>query len=495
MADGLADIVEREALCNPDHVALRFEEQEISYQALWGQILAATDHLSKAGVRSGDRVGYWGLNHPTMLVLLFALARLNAILVPLNYRLANAEISAILTHAGVRLIVVDDTHEGSARALQSALGSRLLAASDLILGSSGERVSVIGEASSPVLLVYTSGTTGQPKGALHTQAAMLANCALSIEAHQFTTRDHVLTVLPLFHVGGLCIQTLPALYAGAQVTLHARFDAATWLADVALLQPTTSLMVPATLRAVLESSDFAQTDLSSLRQLSAGSSSIPAAMISAFHARGIPVCQVYGATETGPVSIYLSRTDAFAHAGSAGKAASGVEVALVTESGVEVDSLAVGEIWLRAPNLMREYWRDSGNPSFQDGWFHSGDLAYCDAGGFYHVVGRSKDMIISGGENIYPAEIENILAECSWIAQAAVIGLPDDKWGEVTVAIIVTKPPAKASEADVLALLEGRLARFKQPRRVVFCANLPKTALGKVQKSQLIAQLSGSPRP
>ena len=489
MADGLADIIERQAKRHPDRVALRFEGLEIRFAALWQQIVAATSNLIKAGVCPGDCIAYWGLNHPTNLVLLFALARLNAILLPLNYRLASAEISTILRHAGARLIVADAAHEATARGLQSSLDVKLITALDLQADAIADPLERRGLADSPGLLVYTSGTTGHPKGALHTQAGMLANCAMSIEAHQFTPQDHVLTVLPLFHVGGLCIQTLPALCAGAQVTLHARFEAAAWLADVTRLQPSTSLMVPATMRAVLDHADFAEAKLSSLRQLSAGSSSIPVAMISAFHARGVRVCQVYGATETGPVSICLSRADALAHAGSAGKAARGVEIRLTDESGAEVEPAAVGEISLRAPNLMRQYWRDPGNPLFQDGWFHTGDLAYRDAEGFYYVVGRSKDMIISGGENIYPAEIENILAECSWIAEAAVVGLPDDQWGEVVVAIIVTKPTAKAVDADVLALLDGRVARFKQPRRVVFCTSLPKTALGKVQKSQLIEQL------
>ncbi len=340
-----------------------------------------------------------------------------------------------------------------------------------------------------MLLVYTSGTTGQPKGALHTQAGLLANCATSVEAHQFTRNDHVLTALPLFHVGGLCIQTLPALYAGAQVTLHARFDAGAWLADVQSLRPTTSLMVPATLRGVIEHADFAQADLSSLRQISAGSSSIPVALIDAFHQRGIPVCQVYGATETGPVSICLARADAMAHVGSAGRAAPSVEVRLLDELGAQVKPSGIGEICLRAPNLMREYWRDPENPAFQDGWFHTGDLAYCDADGFYRVVGRSKDMIISGGENIYPAEIENILTECFWVAEAAVVGLPDNQWGEVAVAVIVKKPDSLWDASDVMALFDGRLARYKQPRHVVFCDSLPKTVLGKVQKPQLIAQV------
>jgi fatty-acyl-CoA synthase len=492
---GLADVVQRHAQQRGGDIALHFEGQNFSYGQLWRCIESAARALKDAGVQPGERVACLSLNHTGVIVLLFALARLGAILLPLNYRLATAELAAVLSHADAGLVVADSTYRTLANELANQLaggpGMAVLPLDALTAVDSPGYASTAahGITDLPVLLVYTSGTTGQPKGALHTQAGLLANCQIAIQAQELTADDHVLTVLPLFHVGGLCIQTLPALYAGAQVSLHARFDAATWLADVQRLRPTTSLMVPATMRAVIDHADFAQTDLSSLRQLSAGSSSIPTALINAFHARAIPVCQVYGATETGPVSICLAPADAPARVGSAGRAAAGVEVRLVDESGAEVAAHKVGEICLRAPNLMREYWRDPDNPAFQNGWFHTGDLAFCDHDGFYHVVGRSKDMIISGGENIYPAEIENILAECAWIDEATVIGLPDDKWGEVAVAVIVKKPDSPHDESDLMAMFDGRLARYKQPRRVVFCESLPKTALGKVQKPQLAAQV------
>ena len=491
MNPGLADIVQRHAYRGDGDIALSFEGENFSYGELWRCVESATQTLLQAGVQPGDRVACLSLNHPGVIVLLFALARLGAIMLPLNYRLAPAELAAVLSHAGASLIVADTTHRTLANELAGGAGIAVLPLDGFVTTHDANVASIVTHrtADSPVLLVYTSGTTGLPKGALHTQAGLLANCTIAVVAHQFTPQDHVLTVLPLFHVGGLCIQTLPALYAGAQVTLHARFDAGAWLADVQRLRPTTSLMVPATMRAVIEHADFAQADLSSLRQLSAGSSSIPVALIDAFHQRGVPVCQVYGATETGPVSICLARADAMAHVGSTGRAAPGVEVRLLDELGAEVKPLGIGEICLRAPNLMREYWRDPKNPAFRDGWFHTGDLAFCDAEGFYRVVGRSKDMIISGGENIYPAEIENILAECVWVAESAVVGLPDEKWGEVAVAVIVKKPDSLLDASDVMALFDGRLARFKQPRRVVFCDGLPKTALGKVQKPRLIADL------
>jgi fatty-acyl-CoA synthase len=194
---------------------------------------------------------------------------------------------------------------------------------------------------------------------------------------------------------------------------------------------------------------------------------------------------VYGSTETGPVSIYLRAEDAMLKVGSAGKVGVHCEARLVDADGRDVGPGEVGEIWVRAPNVMAGYWKDPDNPAFRDGWFRSGDLAWVDGEGFYWVVGRSKDMIISGGENVYPAELENILADCPEIAEGAVIGVPDENWGEAVVAAIVRRPGAKLDEAGVMKLFDGRLARFKHPRRVVFVDALPKSAIGKVQKFEL----------
>ncbi|WP_372826678.1 class I adenylate-forming enzyme family protein [Polaromonas sp.] len=484
-------IIERHAASAPGRVALHFSGQDISYAQLWRRIELATGVLQAAGIQRGDRVAWLGLGDPALLVLLFALARLGAIFLPLNYRLARLEHEAILEHAGVRLLVTDAVHATAASALVDSAGCELLPASGL--GASADGVPAVmssGRPEDPVLLVYTSGTSGRPKGVLHTQSGLGWNCVIAIDANGLTPADHVLSVLPMFHVGGLCIQTLPALYAGAQVTLHARFDAGVWLADVARRRPTLSLLVPATLRAVLDHAGFARTDLSSLKLLATGSSTIPVSLIAAFHARGVPVGQVYGATETGPVSICLRREDAMAHAGSAGRAGLQVEVQLVDERGQAVRTGEVGELWVRAPNMLCGYWKDPDNPAFADGWFHTGDLALCDSQGFYEIVGRSKDMIISGGENIYPAEIENLLADCPLIVEAAVVGVPDARWGEVAVAVIVRVPGAALDAAAVTQLFEGRLARFKHPKRIVFCDALPKTALGKVQKAGLLDRVS-----
>jgi fatty-acyl-CoA synthase len=344
----------------------------------------------------------------------------------------------------------------------------------LAAGSGRDRPPAGGDADD-LLIVYTSGTTGRPKGAVLTQSALLWNGFNSIHAHDLGQSDHVLTALPFFHVGGLNIQTLPALQAGASVTLHRRFDPGQWLSDVAGRRPTISLLVPTAMQAVIGHPAWAATDLSSLKMLNAGSMVIPDSLLRAFHERAIPVGQVYGCTETAPVAIVLLKEDALRKAGSAGKAATHCEVKLVD-----------GEIWVRGPNVMRGYWNDPAGTAAAltaDGWFKTGDLARVDEDGYYWVVGRSKDVVISGGENIYPAELENVLADCPQIAEAAVVGVEDPKWGEAACACIVRK--GGLDEAAVLALFRDRLAKYKHPRRVVFLDSLPKNAMGKIQKFEL----------
>ncbi len=496
MALNLSRIVERHAQFTPQRVAIHCHGQDIDYRGLWQQVDTSTGALLAAGVRRGDRLAWLGLNDPRMLVTLFALARIGAILLPLNYRLAAAEHRQILTHAGARWLMADTHYTDAAQALARHAAWELLptpATPMPIAQQPGtcDASLLHGDDDAPVLLVYTSGTSGQPKGAVHTQAGLLWNCVNAAHAQDLSSDDRVLTVLPLFHVGGLCIQTLPALHAGATVRLHRRFDASAWIADVQGWRPHLSVMVPATMRAVLDHPDWGSANLSSLRMVVAGSSVVPRGLIDDFHARNIPVGQVYGATETGPVSIYLRRDDAMRAPGAAGRAGLHVQVRLVDTHGCDVAASAVCEIWIRAPNLMQGYWQEPDHPSFQQGWFHSGDLARQDADGFYWVVGRSTDLIISGGENIYPAEIENLLAASVDIAEVAVIGMKDPTWGEVAVAVVVPVAGAQLTAHDVLQRLEGHIARFKMPRRIVFRSSLPKTALGKVQKPLLQATLDG----
>ena len=493
----LSRIIEHWAGMTPAKCALHFQGADISYPELWQRIDAATVTLAQRfSVLPGERIAYLGLNHPDFIVFLMALARLGAIAVPLNMRLAPAELAAILENAGARLLLCDEAMRGAGAAAANMANVAIESATALSATGPGDdpkmrsHQGVQGDDDSPLLLVYTSGTTGKPKGALHTQANLLWNIQSAIAAQDISVHDHLLNALPMFHVGGLCIQLLPVLAAGGTVTLHARFDPAAWISDVAARRPSLSLLVPATLKAILDHPLWPAANLSSLRFINTGSSTVPRSMIDAVHARGVPVSQVYGATETGPVSIVLRPEHAVAHAGSTGKPALHVEVRLVKADGSDAATGETGEIWVRGKNVVAGYWNDAQHPAFADGWFRSGDLAYRDAAGYYWVVGRSKDMIISGGENIFPAELENVLADCAQILESAVIGQDDAKWGEVALAVIVRKPDAAIDEVGVRQLFEGRLARFKHPRRVIFVDALPKTALGKVQKTVLKQQLA-----
>ncbi len=485
----LSRIIERWAEHFPAKVALHFHGTDWTYAVLWERIEEATRMLGANGVARGDRVAFLGYNHPDMLVLLFALARLGAILVPLNWRLTAAEHRVIVGDCAPKLLLYEP--ELQAHAAELATPARML---DGKWREGDASPAPTGGDADDVLIVYTSGTTGRPKGAVLQQSALLWNGFNSMHAHDLSQADHVLNALPMFHVGGLNNQTLPALLAGATVTLHRRFDPGLWLADVAARKPTVSILVPATMQAIVEHADWERTDLSSLKMINSGSMVVPDSLIRAFHARGVPVGQIYGCTETAPIAVVLLKEEARAMVGSAGKPAPHCEIKIAVDAlGTEAQTGAVGEVWVRGPNVMRGYWNnpEATRAAFVDSWFRTGDLARRDANGFFWVAGRSKDVIISGGENIYPAELENVLADCPAIAEAAVIGIEDPKWGEAACACIVRKPGAELDEQAALALFKDRLARYKHPRRVVFLDSLPKNALGKVQKFELGKLLDG----
>jgi fatty-acyl-CoA synthase len=475
---------------------------EYDFAKFWRRVERVTAHLQSSwDVQPGDRVAWLGFNHELQLVTLVACARLGAVFLPLNFRLAVPELQQVMMDAQPRLLVHDSHHAGAAQALH-AEGLKHTHHDTLIATASPRALplpAVHGEL--PLLLVYTSGTTGVPKGAVHTQEALLANARASAWAHDFVEGDKVLSTLPMFHVGGLCIQTLPALLAGVQVVLHPRFDPTAWLDEMNTSRPSLSLLVPATMRAVFEHPRWLETSLACLRGIMTGSSTVPVTYLETLHARGVPVGQVYGTTETGPVSIVLRLPEAMARVGSSGWPHPEAQVKLIDVQGQEVGSGETGEVCIRAANLMRGYWSAQGQEQrqsglgLQDGWFHSGDLGRRAEDGCITIVGRSKDMIISGGENIYPAEIENQLVTLLGVAESAVVGLPDERWGEVPVAVLVRSPDAAGqalSAEAVLAHLHSRIARFKLPRRVVFMGSLPKSALGKVQKSALQALLTGT---
>ncbi|MDQ0317672.1 class I adenylate-forming enzyme family protein [Amorphus orientalis] len=502
----LSDLIDRNAAFTPDKDAIRFPGQTLTYAELAKRIHSTAFALkTRLGVGRGDRVAILSLNRPDYLVLLYACARLGAMLVPINWRLATPEHLYILEHASVKALFVERAFEGVLEPLASALPECRQVGLDftpdrgtdlagLLDGADGDGRNPHIDTTCPLLIVYTSGTTGRPKGAVLRQDALVWNAIQSTHMHDMTSADHVFTSLPMFHVGGLNIQTTPALQAGATVTLHDRFEPTAALKAITEDRPTLTVLVPATMLAVLEHPDAATADFSSLRAVTTGSTIVPQPLVEAFHARGIPVLQVYGSTETAPICIYtrLGGADSIARRGTTGLPGLACEAKVVDAAGTELPPGTAGEIIVRGPTTLYEYWGDEAATSdvLRNGWFHTGDIATRDADGYFYVHDRKKNVIISGGENIYPAEVERVLHEHPAIVEAAVVGRPDPHWQEVPVAFLVARPGLAPSEDEIIAHLRAHLARFKVPREIRFVDDLPKNAMGKVQHFQIKADLA-----
>ena len=339
----------------------------------------------------------------------------------------------------------------------------------------------------PVIIVYTSGTTGRPKGAVLTQRNIHWNGLNSQFMHDLHREDHVLTTLPFFHVGGLNIQTTPALQVGATVTLTETFDPGTFLEMVEHDGATLTALVPTQMQAIASHPSWPSADLSSLRCITTGSTMVPMPLLEEWHKHDIPVIQIYGCTESGPIAIHQVMEAALTTAGSVGRPAIFCDVRLVDDDDRDVADGESGEILLRGPNLLREYWQDpeATEAAFDGDWLRTGDIGMRDERGNYHIVDRKKRMIISGGENIYPSELERVLQEHPDITEAFVVGVPHDKWGEVPVAAFEfagkTAPPTET----LAAMFEGRLGHMKHPRHFVAFDAMPRNAMGKVVAADL----------
>ncbi|MFA5788196.1 MAG: long-chain fatty acid--CoA ligase, partial [Actinomycetota bacterium] len=450
--------------------------------------------LLASGLRRGDRVATLTANRPEHVELFFACAKAGLVLVPLNWRLAPAELAYQLDDAEVAAVFFQRAHGALAEAAlaeASISPLRVLLEPEELEGCVAETAKgglpTVGD-DDPLMIVYTSGTTGKPKGAVLTHAnCFWTNVSLDRTA-DVTTTDVVLQMLPQFHVGGWNVQPLLAWWKGATVVLEPAFDADRALELIERKRVTTMMGVPATYLFMAEHPRFFEADLNSLRQVIVGGAPMPEVLLRTWQDRGVSIVQGYGLTEAAPNVLCLPPEDAARKLGFAGRPYMHVEVQLRdTESGEVIQGPGRGELLVRGPNVFAGYWRnpEATAKALKDGWLLTGDVAERDAEGYYRICDRTKDMYISGGENVYPAEVEAVLHEHPDVIEAAVIGVAHERWGETGLAWVVLRPGSGASEAEVIDHCRAKLAKYKVPSGVRFIEALPRSAMNKVLKTDL----------
>jgi fatty-acyl-CoA synthase len=500
---GIWHWLERRADISPSKAAVIDGERSFSYLDLRDRVAAIAGGLRALGVRKGDRLAILSVNRAEYVESLFAAARLGAIAVPLNWRLTAAELAFQVGDSEPLLLLADPTLRALMDALRAQPEARTLERVVAFEGEGGlegahsyedltrhPAAEAEGRFDDPWLILYTSGTTGRPKGAVLTQGTQFWNSINIGDAIGLTSADVTLNMMPMFHSGGIGLYTFPTIHHGGTAVLARQFEPEATVRLIEHWGVTAMLAVPAIYLMLLQHEAFQRADLSRVR-FACGGAPCPLTIIEAFRDRRLLFQQGFGLTETAPTCTLVPAADAFRKAGSAGKATLHVEVRVVDEEGRDVPPGEVGEVWTRGPNLFSGYWRrpDATAEALAGGWFHTGDLARRDEEGFLYIVDRKKDMLISGGENVYPAEVEDVLYRHPAVAEAAVIGVPHERWGEVPKAIVVRKSGVTLTAEELIAFCDGKLARYKIPKSVAFVETLPRNAAGKVLKRILRERL------
>ncbi|WP_448642828.1 long-chain-fatty-acid--CoA ligase [Geodermatophilus sp. URMC 63] len=493
-----ADQLARWARRTPDAWALRFEGGGRTYAEVDERVTRLARVLADRGVGTGDRVAVLGLNSMEVWEAHLAGVRLGAVVVPVNFRLVADEVAYVLADSGATALVVDTgLAEVAAKAREQAPGLQtvLTIGGDLeeaIAAASAEPLDVEVDESSPAFIMYTSGTTGRPKGAVLTHHNLLMHVFSQVTHLGWNPDDRVgVPGAPLFHIAGLAGGLPPLLLGGTHVILRSGgFDPVATLDLIERERVSSIFLVPAMWAAVVAVPGIADRDLSSLRRISWGaapaSTTLLRTMIDTFPQA--EVVTAFGQTECSPVTCFLRGEDSVRKIGSIGTPMLNVEVRVVDEAMDDVPRGEVGEIVYRSPMVMEEYWNkpEATAEAFAGGWFHSGDLVRQDEDGYYYVVDRKKDMIITGGENVYCAEVEDVLAAHPKVAEVALIGVPDARYGEAPLAVVAPRDPADPPTPEELtAWCRERLARYKNPREYSIVGALPRNPSGKVLKTRL----------
>ncbi len=493
-------VLEHHANRTPDKPLAVLGDDIVTYRGMVDRSAALAAGLHARGIGSGDVVGLLSYNNIEFLITIFGTNYLGAIVMPLNWRLAAAEIRFILEHAEARALLCDGALAGVANEATKDVGALTRVS---ISGSSAEGWEPFSGLLAPPdpslrahadgddihRLMYTSGTTGRPKGVMITHANLAWKNYAHICEFGFTEADVGLACGPLYHVGALDLTTTSLIAAGATTILHTTFDAESVVDEIERSRVTTVWMAPSMVRAVLDLPRVEERDLSSVRLLIGGGEKMPIPFIERLQ-RAFPsawFADAYGLTETVSGDTFLDSASTRSKVGSVGRPCQYLEVDIWDDKGASLPPGERGEVVLRGPKVFKGYWRDAEATSaaFAGGWFHTGDIGLQDDDGYLYIVDRLKDMIVSGGENIASSEIERVLYEHDAVLEAAVVGRPDARWGEVPVAYVVLRSAATATPDELLDHCRDQLARFKIPKAVVLVDALPRNPSGKVLKREL----------
>ena len=493
-------LIKREQIA-PNKEAVVDRDRRITYGQLNRRVNRLAGALAELGLQNGDRLAVLSYNCSEFVEIIFAAAKLGLMVVPLNWRLTASELGFMLDDSDTKVLIFDPELSGLAGEIRQALNLdtlialgaepelRALPYEDLLNRQRGDEPEPVKpvDLDAPHIIMYTAGTTGKPKGAVLSQGASFWN-ALNLQlAMEFNQADRDLLALPMFHIGGIGLFTLPMLYVGATVVIQRTFDPAETLK--LLVQEDISLFfgVPAMFLFIIQNDGFKAEAFEKVRVVMSGGAPLPASLVKEYHQAGITLQQGFGMSEAAPSIATLGRDRALAKAGSIGRPVFHLNARIVDNGGRLLGPDQVGELLIKGPNVMQGYWNrpQANEEAFVDGWFRTGDLARMDGDGDLYIVDRKKDMFISGGENVYPAEVEDAIYELEQVAEAAVIGVPDKKWGEVGRAFVVVKDGMSLSEAQCLDHLKTKLAKYKIPKSVVFLEALPRNAAGKVLKKTL----------
>jgi len=494
--------IEKWSTIQPEKEALIYEGRSFSYLQFSERINRFCNALLAMNVEKGDRIALLLYNSNQYLEAYFAISRIGAIAVPLNYRLAAPELEYLLNDCGAESLILDEefvptvaklrpripVKRGHYLGVGNALPQWAKSLEAAAAGHSSEAPRFswdVGEEDAHVIM-YTSGTTGLPKGAVLPHRKTFYNCLNADIFFELEPNNTMLIVIPLFHSAGLFITASSMYYRGGTVVLHRRFDPGRVMEDIQRYRVNKFLAITTMYNFILQQPNLEDYDISSLETCYIGGERVPPSLIQAYREHGLVLRQVFGLTETS-ILLWTKGQDVIRKPGTVGKPVFHGEIRLVDPEGRDVRIGEVGEIVARGPILMKGYWNspELTNQTIRDGWLHTGDLARMDEEGCFYIVDREKDMYISGGENVYPAEIEKIYAAHPKVFEVAVIGVPDEKWGQVGKVFIVPKKGVSMTEEEAIRYCEDKLARYKIPRSCQFMDALPKTETGKIRKSAL----------